>query len=374
MTFPDVDTLRLCSILSSSAFGFVFGVLWLRDRAASHFAYWGLSSFLYVGAIYAFTAVPRESLAAMSLIYGVLGLTNILPVVGALALERSRPWRRWMALPVVSAALGHALPGLLGALGLIPQSESWQRACDAAGLAISMGLPGLVLVGFGARPSVGRRLAGLAMLGYLPGYALAISGSFIDLPSKNLVALLALLSDQVLLSVLNLGLLAIPVEQVQRKLRHAALRDPLTACWNRAGLEQVSKRFLSPGTVAIAIDVDHFKTINDRYGHAAGDEVLKELGCAARTLSEEQGGHAARLGGDEFLVLLPVTCADPLRVMARLRDRIESSGNLARPWSVSMGLAQVETDDRLMDDVIVRADRSLYQAKTQRDLPLQTIA
>nr|WP_086491289.1 GGDEF domain-containing protein [Novosphingobium panipatense] len=367
MTFPDVDTLRLCSMLSSSAFGFVFCVLWLRDRAATHFVYWALSSFVYVGVLYAFTAAPRGSLAAFSLIYAVLGLTQVLPVAGALALEGERAWRRWMVVPVASAVLGHVLPAAFGALDWAPRSQSLQSVCDAAGLAISMGVSGYVLAfGPGARRTVGRRLAGLAMLGYLPGYILSISGAFFDVPGRDLVALLALLSDQVLLGVLNLALLAIPVEQVQRKLRNAALRDPLTGCWNRAGLEQVAARFLLPGATIIAIDVDHFKAINDRHGHAAGDEVLVALGREAGALAEAHGGQAARLGGDEFLVLLPAGCCDPSLFMALLHERLEGSGALADLWSVSMGLAAVEADDRRIDDVIVRADRSLYEAKARR--------
>jgi len=374
MTFPDVDTLRLCSMLSSSAFGFVFGVLWLRDRSARHFVHWALSSFLYTAVLFAFTAAPRGSLAAGMAIYAVLGLTQALPVAGVYALEGGRPWRWWMIVPVASAVLGHVLPGMLDALSWMARTERGQSVCDAAGLAISMGLAGFILAfGHGARRSVGRRLAGLAMLGYLPGYALSICGMFFELPGKNLVALLALLSDQVLLGVLNLALLAIPVEQVQRALRAAALRDPLTGCWNRAGLEQVALRFLRPGAAVIAIDVDHFKAINDRHGHGAGDQVLISLGREAAALAGEHAGQAARLGGDEFLVLLPVECRDPEGFMTRLRRRLEMSGALTDRWSVSMGLAAVEADDRRIDDVIVRADRSLYRAKACRDLEVREL-
>ncbi|WP_313440552.1 GGDEF domain-containing protein [Novosphingobium sp.] len=378
MTFPDVDTLRLCSTLSSSAFGLVFGVLWLRDRTASHYAYWASSSLLYVAVLYAFTAVPRGEPTGLALIYAVLGLTNALPVTGALALDGAldggRAWRRWMIVPVVGPVIGHALPGALDALGWIARPDRWQSAGDAAGLALSMGLSGLVLAfGKGAQHSAGRRLAGLAMLAYLPGYFLSIAGAFLDLPGKDVVALLALLSDQLLLGVLNLALLAIPVEQVQRRLRAAALRDPLTGCWNRAGLEQVAERFLLPGAAVIAIDVDHFKSINDRHGHAVGDGVLMALGREAKALANGEGGYAARLGGDEFLVLLPVACRDPERFMDCLRERLEASMALADFWSVSMGLAHVEADDRRIDDVIVRADRSLYEAKARRGRPVPQV-
>lgn len=86
-----------------------------------------------------------------------------------------------------------------------------------------------------------------------------------------------------------------------------------------------------------------------------------------------EGGYAARLGGDEFLVLLPVACLGPERFMDSLRDRLEASAALVDLWSVSMGLAAVEADDRRIDDVIVRADRSLYEAKARRGRPVPQV-
>ncbi|MFT4056905.1 MAG: GGDEF domain-containing protein [Novosphingobium sp.] len=365
MSFPDVDTLRLCSILASMAFGIVFTVLFLRARSERHFLCWGLSSLLYSGAILTFSSTALRTDVIVTLLYAVLGVTNVLPVAGARLLDARGAFARWMIIPVASAALGHALPLVLAASGVVKPYGLWQTVGDALGLSISMGLSGYILAFTGnAAQSSGRRMAGLSMLGYLPGYALSIIATIWKIPGDEWVALLAMLSDQVLLGVLNLGLLAIPVELVQTRLRDAALRDVLTGVWNRAGLEHVAPQFLMAGAGIVALDVDHFKSINDRFGHAAGDEVLATIGQEARQLAAKSAGQVIRHGGDEFLVLLPPSQdADAFAqtLKSHLADHGAGSG-----WGVSIGIGHVEAGDATLDDAVKRADSALYLAKAVR--------
>jgi diguanylate cyclase (GGDEF)-like protein len=365
MQLPDVDTLRFCSILASSAFGLVFTTLWLRNRDDRHFAMWGMSSLFYGAVILAFSLTPPGSPVTITVLYAVLGLTNVLPVAGANMLDGRRSFAIWMAIPILSAALGHAAPLGLAALGWADAHGTMQTLGDALGLAISMALCGLAL-GFGraATASTGRRMAGLAMLGYLPAYILSIIVTILALPGAEWVALLAMLSDQVLLGVLNLGLLSIPVEHVQRQLRDAALRDPLTGTWNRAGLDQIGGAFVAEGAAVVALDIDHFKAINDRFGHAAGDEVLVAVGCEACRLSAAYGGEVVRLGGDEFVVLLP-PASDAQGYAVVLLERLRAQGGAASGWSVSMGIGEVFAGDPSLGDAIRRADASLYEAKAR---------
>jgi diguanylate cyclase (GGDEF)-like protein len=367
MHFPDVDTLRLCSILASSAFGFVFAVLWLRNRAALHFAIWASSSLLYGGGMVIFGLVPSGSLAMMSIAFGVLALTNVLPLAGVLALEGQRIVRPWMALPILSAAFGHALPSVLALASSSDPPPIWQTIGDASGLMIGIGIPGLVLAfGKGAATSAGRRMAGVAMLCYVPAYMLSIAGEFLILPSAQLVPLLAMLSDQVLLGVLNLGLLAIPVELVQRQLRDAALRDALTGCWNRGGLAKLEPAFHQPGVAVLALDVDRFKQINDCHGHAAGDGVLAFIGSEARDLATGVRGQVVRLGGDEFIILIPGGSKEPASFAELLQERLAAGSVLASVWSVSIGIATRRASDTSLAETIARADGALYQAKHRR--------
>jgi diguanylate cyclase (GGDEF)-like protein len=271
-----------------------------------------------------------------------------------------------MPVPIAAAMIGYAGPRLLAGSGWLPRADPFVAVGDAAGLSLSMAISGGALLWGGAEGrTVGQRIAGVALMAYIPGYVLAAISDFVLLPGRELLPMMALLSDQVLLSILNLALLAIPIELARRQLQQAALRDPLTGAWNRAGFEVQKRRLLQAGATAIAIDIDHFKTINDRLGHAAGDEILMFLGREAGRLAQAHGGELARLGGDEFTVLLPACCAQPESFAERLREHLRAHADGSSPWSVSMGMATVAAEDADIGAVLRRADASLYRAKAR---------
>lgn len=118
----------------------------------------------------------------------------------------------------------------------------------------------------------------------------------------------------------------------------------------------------------ILIDIDHFKSINDRYGHLAGDEILMEL---ARRIRRALRGSdlPARYGGDEFAVTLPQTnCEGALRVASRIREQITSKAftYLRTPIEVTASLGVAEFRDGMTAvDLVGKADRSLYTAKNE---------
>ena len=179
------------------------------------------------------------------------------------------------------------------------------------------------------------------------------------------LALIPMISDQLLLGLLNLGLLAIPIERAQARLREMALRDPLTGCWNRAGYETLSFRKPGNGGMIVAIDIDHFKQINDRWGHAAGDDALVALARAARTLAEPLGGDVARMGGDEFLILLPNRSELDARSFANQLRNALAKTSVSEPWTISLGLARFNAGETDYAAAARRADASLYRAKHQ---------
>ncbi len=164
-------------------------------------------------------------------------------------------------------------------------------------------------------------------------------------------------------------------EQVKEQLREErsrALTDVLTQLPNReAWQERLDfefrrwQRYRNPVSIAI-LDIDHFKRINDSYGHKVGDRVIQLL---AKTLAERlrNTDFVARYGGEEFVVVMPET--DPesaLSVLDKLREHIEQLPFHFRgePVSISFsaGLTQLaEGDDA--DSVFERADKALYQAK-----------
>lgn len=363
MILPDVETLRLCSMLASTAFGAAFFVLWLRDPGGKHLLSWAVSSCLYGAIILAFNVTPHGSYGMSTLLFAGLSLSNVLALSGVRRLEDQSPFRWWMAIPIGAAAVGHGVPRLAVDMGWLSVTSLLPNIGDAVGLILSMAIVGGALL-WGRTPfrTAGHRIAGAAQLAYIPGYIISIAGEYDLFRGMEMLALLAMLSDQALLGILNLGLLAIPIERAQHQLQLAALRDPLTGAWNRAGLEIQKRRFFEPGATAIVIDVDHFKSINDRHGHAAGDRILVLIGREAGRLSQADGGELVRLGGDEFAILLPADCPSPVRFVEQLRAHLQSEA-AGVTWSASMGMASVKPGERDFDAALHRADTSLYRAK-----------
>jgi diguanylate cyclase (GGDEF)-like protein len=150
-------------------------------------------------------------------------------------------------------------------------------------------------------------------------------------------------------------------------LREQARRDPVTGLLNRAGFDGELERALAAGPCAVLfLDLDGFKGINDRYGHSAGDEVLKDVG--ARLSGLIRGDDAlARIGGDEFAIVLnEAECPDAERIAARV------VGELTRPIAVegepvtltaSVGVC-VSHRGAQAGELLRRADQAMYAAKS----------
>ena len=162
-------------------------------------------------------------------------------------------------------------------------------------------------------------------------------------------------------------------KRVESELRRMATTDPLTALWNRRRFLELAegelsrlRRYGRPVSV-LMLDIDHFKTINDTYGHAAGDEALCRLAELCRCELRETD-HLGRLGGEEFAVTLPETGLDEaMDVAERLRQRIGEMdvpvGVSTIQMTVSIGVAACREDDATIDRALGRADRALYEAK-----------
>jgi two-component system, cell cycle response regulator len=165
--------------------------------------------------------------------------------------------------------------------------------------------------------------------------------------------------------------------KAREEMRDRATRDDLTGLWNRASILSLAKsevlrcaRRRSPLSVVLC-DVDHFKRINDTYGHLIGDQVLKEV--AARLCSAVRGYDAAgRYGGEEFLVLLDDCDESGLERRAdAIRASVSSSPIQANHNSLHVtvsvgGITCGEGDTKLpLERILARADAALYDAKRQ---------
>lgn len=162
------------------------------------------------------------------------------------------------------------------------------------------------------------------------------------------------------------------------ELRRLASSDPLTGVPNRRHFEECSVQIIAAreangrAVAVLMVDVDHFKKINDTYGHPAGDEVLKIVARRCRDALRERDLFA-RFGGEEFIALLAASAVDEIPAAAeRLRSAVAAEpilvGSDRISVSVSVGGAIGEAlpggDQRLLEDLIARADEALYEAKT----------
>lgn len=171
--------------------------------------------------------------------------------------------------------------------------------------------------------------------------------------------------------VSTLGFLLMINERLQRELRRMATRDPLTGLVNRRELERSAALLLRDPRAAlgvVAIDADHFKRINDTFGHDAGDRVLVAL--AGRLQSAARPDDVVgRLGGEEFVMLLPgIDAAEALRLAEAARDAVAGHpvaiDGRTLDVTVSIGVAMREGEASLVD-LLRTADRAMYVAKTE---------
>ncbi|CDP50665.1 hypothetical protein [Devosia sp. DBB001] len=161
------------------------------------------------------------------------------------------------------------------------------------------------------------------------------------------------------------------------ELRQEASTDLLTGAGSRRAFKEEAGKFLALATrhraplSCIALDVDHFKRVNDTYGHAAGDQVLAGIAQAMRS-ELRQSDFVGRMGGEEFAVLLPQTeLATAAQVAEKLRHVVKglrfSGSNPPIQVSASFGVAALSPGDDIVS-LLNRADQALYEAKrTGRD-------
>ncbi|MCQ4274414.1 diguanylate cyclase [Stutzerimonas degradans] len=211
------------------------------------------------------------------------------------------------------------------------------------------------------------QMAGMVLAGLLLGFGFAPRTS-----QMQIYACIPMLIVHPLVIGMVLYRLAMQLVRHKQALRELSRTDGLTGLFNRSYWDELfrlefSHRQTRGGDAALAlIDVDHFKNINDRYGHPLGDVVLRQVGaCIARNL--RVGDLSGRYGGDEFCVLLPgANGALAYEVMERLREdiaRLDFDSAPQLSTSLSIGIAAFEPSMQDALEWIAAADRALYAAK-----------
>ncbi len=162
--------------------------------------------------------------------------------------------------------------------------------------------------------------------------------------------------------------------RLREALRHQAMRDPLTDCFNRRFMEETLNREVARAMrtkralAVLMLDVDHFKRFNDRFGHPGGDAVLRDLGALmGRTFRGTD--VVCRYGGEEFAVILPDCDAAAAAMRAEeLRQAVRTmvvnvDGRPLAAVSISVGVAELAAHDVSGPRLVARADEALYRAK-----------
>lgn len=217
---------------------------------------------------------------------------------------------------------------------------------------------------------VGEVRGGLALAFNVENVARRISTDLAMTAAAGLLVFLALIGPVALL----LRRLRVQLKELRRQIEDAATTDSLTGLANRRYLmerfaEELERhQRLRRGMGCILLDIDHFKAVNDRHGHLAGDEVLRATAAAAHRAVRPYD-IVGRWGGEELMVLLPeADLALASQVAGRLRElvagevRAGGAGQGERPVTVSLGVT-CSRDDDVPETVIARADQALYRAK-----------
>ncbi len=177
-----------------------------------------------------------------------------------------------------------------------------------------------------------------------------------------------MISYTFLMLLTSISLVLMATDRVRAEFEHLASHDYLTNALTRRNLTEVCQQELERckrhGRMmsVLLIDIDHFKLINDRHGHQAGDQALVQFVQMVNTLLR-RADVIGRLGGEEFVVVLPETPIDVAHVVAERIRRKVAELRAAERFTVSIGVTTNVPGNDTVDALMARADRAMYQAK-----------
>ncbi|MGA5463763.1 putative bifunctional diguanylate cyclase/phosphodiesterase [Mycobacterium sp. NPDC050041] len=324
-------------------------------------------------------AAPRSHTAAIVLAYSALELVVVvLAVLMAMAFQRNRPYRAnylLLAGGVVMIAASDRLVAYFRSVG----ADNWDLWGGIGGILGPLTILFAVL-DLQPQPSSDRAQDAMdwvrAVVPYLGFLGIVVLAAYHVLIGRNLSTAVVCLGVVIVLLVTARQVATMRAQrqltrrlyEAQRRLAHQVHHDPLTGLPNRVLFAQrLDAALTDGGFVLIFVDLDDFKEVNDRFGHAAGDELLRAVGerlkgCVGDT------DTLARIGGDEFAILIddeheaPEVVADRLRVA--LRDPFAVHGSSVRVRA-SMGLVRPGSEEPrpTSDDLLRQADISMYAGK-----------
>lgn len=352
-----------------ASFGIAFLIVWRWRLPAA--AWWSAGYFCLSGGFAVTLASNSFQNSLWSILSDLLFVTGCL-MFGQALLERWRP--SWLLLPRIVI---WGLSVLLFTLAVHFDNVAFELVACNFGCFLLIGLPLIAAKGH-LRKMSDRTLFGAAALvaldnlvsGGTVGFTLS-NTSDADFLSSYYGFLLQALAC-IFGLFLALAALATQMVDLLARYQREAMIDPLSGLLNRRGFDEAVGQ-LGPGHrrdgSLILCDIDHFKAVNDEFGHALGDQVIVVL---AEILGQVAPAYAvtARFGGEEFVLFLPDTnaahaagIADEVRESFTLA--VASRLGLARPLTASFGLSTIQRGDGSILDAIARADSALYDAKAR---------
>ena len=345
--------------------------VWLNDRADGFLIGWTLGAVLIGSGVGIYYALPADRLAIVAGAFTLEVLGFIAIVIAACQFTgRATTRRHWLALGAAVPLVG--LPILAG--------------YDGLGIMIYNFLAGSLLMAtamqyWNARAEAPSSIAALSALYALAAVSFFACGTIIAhertwvmrvhpenwAETFNAIMCIA--------GITGIGALSLGLNNARAARRHRrdAETDMLTGLANRRALfERMANGGFAAGHAVIVFDLDRFKAINDRYGHAAGDEVLRRFAEALR-LNLRAGDIAARIGGEEFVLVLreaslPLAASTAERIRALFAESHVETARGAVRATASAGVALAGSEACgpgacSFEDVLGRADASLYRAK-----------
>jgi len=363
----------------------VFCAIWLLGwwvigdvrRAALHWsAFAGLSTLSFLAltvALHQPQPLPAEHLRALGNIFGLAAM---------LALHRGIRLFVDAPLPTGMHALALLIVLVVSWLGLTPANAALRVSVNSAVLAAIALAIAIDLYRYG-RTVVRRRhtwLLAVPLVAAAAGFAIRgvralwNPGSVAtEMVTDSALNVASAIGYMVIALTFHATLIGLVVGRILADLRHRSRHDGLTGLLNRRAMEETllaqtqrSRRTGEPFAV-LMLDLDHFKAINDRHGHAAGDRALKHTAAALKAELREVDA-IGRFGGEEFLVLMPgATVETALPVAERLRAALVTDAprldGATLLLSASIGIAQWREPEEETSRLLLRADAALYRAK-----------
>ena len=369
----DLRTIYAVTAATSIILGFMQLGAFATGRFGRWPLWWGLSSLL-IGAGVALVVLRGQISDVIS-----IGLANTLTWAGYLLVLVSV--RSFAGLRTLTAfyVIAVAVPAVLLLLWIEP--AGFPKRAALMGLLMSCCDLAVAREGVRLARRDGLRSAWILVALFLPTTGLFLMRSIVALsgnlgsemfpPDPRAIDWVAV-GGTALLLARGSALLLMAAEQTGRQLATLAQHDPLTGAMNRSGLARAVAALSGPGgrsrrAALLLIDIDHFKTLNDTHGHAAGDKILRLFAEVARTQLRDSD-VVARHGGDEFAILLPGLGLDEaMRVAERLRGAFATASSalpgLECTPTLSIGVTESDAASKTLDMLLQDADGALYRSK-----------